>query len=343
MALERQQLRERGVARLAHIGQDHLLHDREPVALHEHVLGAAQPDARRAQLARAARVAGRVGVRPHAHALGLVGPGKKLRQPRRQLGRRRDQLQFAQHHFAGRAVDREQIALAQRFAGDRRGLRAGVDPQRFAAADGRFAHAAGHDRGVRGRAAARGEHALRGDDAVHVVGSGLGAHQDDRFAGFVPLDRGIGIEDDRAGSGAGRRVEPFRDRLIRLAVVDAGVKELVERGGADAAQGLVAVDEPFAHHVEGDLDRGFGAALAVARLQHVELAALDGELEVLHVAVVRLELVRDFEELTVDVGRDLVEVGDLFGRARAGDDVLTLRVAQVLAEDSRGARCWGRA
>ena len=44
-----------------------------------------------------------------------------------------------------------------------------------------------------------------------------------------------------------------------------------------------------------------GRALAGAGLEHVELAALDGELEVLHVAVVLLEHLRVAEELLVDL------------------------------------------
>ena len=47
---------------------------------------------------------------------------------------------------------------------------------------------------------------------------------------------------------------------------------------------------PLVHHVHRDLDGGLAGALAVAGLQHVELAFLDGELEVLHVAIVLLQV-----------------------------------------------------
>ena len=67
------------------------------------------------------------------------------------------------------------------------------------------------------------------------------------------------------------------------------------------------------HEIERDLDGGFGAAFAAARLQHVELAALDRELEVLHVAVVRLELIGDRDELRVDVGLRSLQIGDSSG------------------------------
>ena len=46
-------------------GEDHLLHDREPLLAEEHVLGAAEADPLGAELARLRGVLGRVGVRAH--------------------------------------------------------------------------------------------------------------------------------------------------------------------------------------------------------------------------------------------------------------------------------------
>ena len=43
---------------------------------------------------------------------------------------------------------------------------------------------------------------------------------------------------------------------------------------------------PSSTRSTGDLQRGGGGALAVTGLQHVELAVLDGELHILHVAIV---------------------------------------------------------
>ena len=51
-------------------------------------------------------------------------------------------------------------------------------------------------------------------------------------------------------------------------------------------------DELLLGHLHGDAHRGQAGALAGAGLQHVEPAALDGELDVLHVAVVALQLAR---------------------------------------------------
>ena len=73
--LERQQAIERRAPARLRVGEDHLLHDREPVA-EEHVLGPAETDALGAELARARRVLRVVGVRAHLEAAQLVGPAE---------------------------------------------------------------------------------------------------------------------------------------------------------------------------------------------------------------------------------------------------------------------------
>ena len=65
------------------------------------------------------------------------------------------------------------------------------------------------------------------------------------------------------------------------------MQQLVERGGVDAGDRLLAGDQPLVGKLDRDLERRLGGALAGAGLQHPQLALLDREFEVLHVAVVR--------------------------------------------------------
>ncbi len=60
----------------------------------------------------------------------------------------------------------------------------------------------------------------------------------------------------------------------------------------DAHDRLAAVDQAGLGHLHGDAQAGGGGALAVARLQHVQLVLLHGELDVLHVVVVRSSVSR---------------------------------------------------
>ena len=81
--------------------------------------------------------------------------------------------------------------------------------------------------------------------------------------------------------------------FLRLGI-EHRVEELIELLGIDAQHGFLLADEAFADHLDGDANRRGAGALAVAGLEHVELAVLDGELEILNVAVVIFERGGDF-------------------------------------------------
>ena len=74
LALHRQQLGERGATVRLVVRQDHALHDRNAALAEEHVLGAAQADAARAELVGELGLIGLVGVGAHAKPPELVGP-----------------------------------------------------------------------------------------------------------------------------------------------------------------------------------------------------------------------------------------------------------------------------
>ncbi len=138
--------------------------------------------------------------------------------------------------------------------------------------------------------------------AVEVVGRGLDPHEHDLLAAADPLDRGVGVEHGPPDGRARRGVEALGDALGGLAGrrVELVAQELVDVGRLDPGERLFLGDDALVDHVGRDLDGGRGGPLGGARLEHVELAALDGELEVLDVAVVPLELLADPLELGVD-------------------------------------------
>ena len=88
-----------------------------------------------------------------------------------------------------------------------------------------------------------------------------------------------------APGDAGRPLASSVSVFLRLRI-EHRVQQLIELLRIDAQDGFLLVDEAFVHHLDGDADRRRTGALAVAGLQHVELAVLDGELEILNVAVV---------------------------------------------------------
>ena len=293
------------------------------------MLGAAEPDALRAEVAGAHRVVRVVAVRPDLQAAEGVGPAQQFLELAGDLGIEHRHL--SGDDIAGGAVDGEWLAfLDLRAAGGELALDQ-VDLHRLRAGDAGLAHASRDHRRVRGATAARGEHALGGDHAVHVVRVGLDAHEDDLLAflghrlGAVRVENGLAVRRARRGGESGGEHVDLRLR------VDAPVQQLIHLPRFDAQHRLALGDETFANHVDGDLHGRLGGALAAARLEHVERAALDRELHVLHVAVVLLELAGDLFELPVRLGEVGRHRGDRLRRADARDDIFTLRVGEVFA------------
>ena len=170
-----------------------------------------------------------------------------------------------------------------------------------------------------------------GDHAAQVVGVGLLADQDHVLATLGPLDGGVGVEDGLADGRAGGGVHALRDQRALGLLVEAREHQLRELGTGHAAGRLVGVDQALVGHVPADPERRLRGALADAGLEHPELAALDGELDVAHVVVVLLQRRHDREQLVVRRLVDLLHVGQGDRVANAGDDVLALRVLQVVA------------
>ncbi len=180
-------------------------------------------------------------------------------------------------------------------------------------------------------AAGLGENALRLDHAVHVVGVGLDSHEDHRFALLAPLLGGVCVEHGGAARGAGRGGHSSGDGLGLGRRRNPREQELLQLARLHARHRLLAADQALGDHVDRDVHRRLTGSLRGARLQHVELAALDCELEVLHVAVVLFEAPRVALELRVHLRQPAFQRPDRLGVAHAGDDVFTLRVREVVA------------
>ena len=71
-----------------------------------------------------------------------------------------------------------------------------------------------------------------------------------------------------------------------MPLLERGKREVVDgdhAGRIEAQHGFVLGDQTFAGHVDRDLERSRCRAFPVTGLQHVEMAVLDGELEILKV------------------------------------------------------------
>ena len=318
---------------LGGLGDDHLPDGGDAVRLEEHVLGAAQADALGAEVLGLAGVLGGVGVGADLEVAVLVGPGHDPAELAADLGL--GGVEALTVDVAGGAVQADPVALLVGLAAQGELLVGLVHDDVAAAGHAAGAHAAGHHGGVAGHAAPDGEDAPCKVHALDVLGAGLQADQDDLVALFHPLHHVVSGEHHLAGGGAGGGGQAVADggHPVQLLLGEGGVQEAVQALGVDHAHGLLLGDHALVHQVAGDLQGGGGGALAVAGLEHVELLVLDGELHVLHVAVVVLQLLGDVHELLIGLGHDLGQLVDGLGGAHAGHHVLALGVHQELAEE----------
>mgnify|MGYP005779409487 CR=1 FL=1 len=336
-------LGERSLALFNGIRADHFAERADPCGIEEHVLGTAEADALRAERSRLLCILGRIGIRSHAERLVLIG---KLH----------DAAEVAGVGICGNGgdeavidvtrgtVERERVAFLEHLACEGELLVLLVHLDIAAAGDAAGAHAARNDRRVRGLTAAHRKDTLRELHALDIFGGRFETDENDLLALLALFDGVLSREDDGTSRRTGRSRDALADdvlliRLFERLGIELRVKEHIERLRVDLHERFLLGDHALVDEVARDLDRRGSRALAVTRLEHIELLVLDGELHILHVAVVIFEDLADFLELLVHFGEDFRHLGDGHRRADAGDDVFALRVGEELAHEPLLARC----
>lgn len=336
--LHRLDLGERGLALFDGIRADHLAERGDPFGLEEHMLGTAQADALRAERRSLLRILRGIRVGADAERLIFVGELHDAAEVTAVgiSGNGRDQTIV---NVAGGAVEGEHVALFVNFAFEGELLVLLVHLDVAAAGNAAGAHAARDDRRVGGLSAADGQDALRELHAFDVFGGGFQSYQDDLFALLALLDGIFCGEHDLAGGSARRGRDALADDVVLIRLferfgIELRVQQHIERLRVDLHERFLLGDHALVDEVAGDLDGGGGGALAVTRLQHVEFLVLDGELHILHVAVMRFEDLADFLELLVHFGEDFRHLGDGHRGADARNDVFALRVGEEFAHQA---------
>ena len=216
-----------------------------------------------------------------------------------------------------------------------------VDANRSGAHDAGQSHAARNHCGVAGLASHSRQDPFGNFHAVDVVRRGFLADQDHRTL-LRSFHRVFGREDrtsHRRARGCINAVGEF-GQLRQGLRIEHGMQQLIELFGRHAQHCFLFRNHALARHVDGHSDCGSAGAFAIAGLQHVELAILDGELEILHVAIVFFEAAGNLLQLPVGVGHDGFQLRDRLRRANAGHHILALRIDQELAPENFFAGGW---
>ncbi len=159
-----------------------------------------------------------------------------------------------------------------------------------------------------GRASLAGQDAFGSQHAVHVIRLGEGTDHNHVLATLAPLLSQVGIEGNHTHRRAGGSIDAFGQSLAMGSGLPLGfhiklrVEQGIHIGRLNTHDGLFTADQAFIGHVDRDLDGCLGGALTVTGLQHPQPALLDGELDVLHLAIVLLQFVADVHELGICLG-----------------------------------------
>ena len=113
--------------------------------------------------------------------------------------------------------------------------------------------------------------------------------------------------------------------------------------GINLQEGLFLVNQAFIDHIHGNAQRSLSRTLTIAALQHEELAFFDGELNVLHIAIMFFERVDDVHKLLVDLGQLLFHVIDMERCTNTCNNVFALGIHQIFTVNARftGGRVTG--
>ena len=176
-ALHRQNLGERSSAPFVALGHDHFPHGREPVALEEHVLCAAEPGSLGPEIPTAVGVGRRIRVDPDLQVPEVVRPPQQAGEVAVQL--RLHQGRLADENLAGRAIDGDPLTSLDFPAIGGKAVALFVHGDVGGSGDTRLAHPARHDGGVRGHPPAGRENGLGCNHAMKIFRIGLSANEDD--------------------------------------------------------------------------------------------------------------------------------------------------------------------
>ena len=245
----------------------------------------------------------------------------------------------AGEHLTGGPIKADRVVLAYHLSVDGELAPLRVHHDGLRTGHTRLAQAPRDHGGMACGAAARGQNALGDEHPMHVVGVRFRPHQDDRFTSAAQFGGAVSVEDGLAGGRARRGIQAGGEpaaggRSLGLGVsIEVWEEELVDLVRLDPLDRFLLADESFLGHVYGDLHGGGGGPLGGAGLEHVQRSALDGELQVLRIAIVLLQTVGNGLELPVHRGHIAGQLRDGLRGTNAGDDILALRVRQELAEE----------
>ncbi len=205
-----------------------------------------------------------------------------------------------------------------------------INTERFNTAHARRTHTTCNNRCVARLTTMAGKNAFGCNHALEVIRVGLPTHQYTRHA-LGGLGNGVvGREDNLANSSTGAGIQATCKNFYLSFGVKLRVQKLIELSRVNARDSLVARNKTLIDHLDGNLECSSCRALTHTSLKHPQLALLNSELNVAHIAVMILERNKDllkFASSTLQAF-SVLKVGDGLGITNTGNNVFALSIYQ---------------
>ncbi len=192
---------------------------------------------------------------------------------------------------------------------------------------------------MRGNTTASGENTLRRDHAAQIFRRSFDADEQDFFALRFGFHRAFGVEIDFA---SGRTRPAGRPVAMTLAFFTSLKSKIGASNCSSWSAGLRRIAVSQSINFSFTMSAANLSAAAAVRLplrvwSMNKLAALHGELDVLHVLEMTFQRLADGHQFRVALWHLLLELQHGFRSANAGDNVFALRVDEEFAVEFVGA------
>ena len=312
--LHRQQLRQRHTTTSLIIGQNHLTHSLDTVALEEHMLRTAQSDTLGTESKCLLGIARGVGIGAHLHRGVLTGEFHQLTEIAAKVGILRSHL--TQVNLTCRSVERDPIALLDLISVHLDGASLIIDVKLPCTRHAALTHTTRNHGRVRGHTAASRQDSGSIQHTLQILGRGLDTNQDRLLTRLGQhLLCILGEEYYGARSRTGRCGQALHQhlRVLHGALIKYGVQQLVQLGGLATQHGGLLVDQTLAQHIHCDLHHRRARTLSVTTLQHPQFSVLNRELNILHIGEILLQMMLNIIQFVIYRRHNLLERGVLLG------------------------------
>ena len=343
--LERQNLCQCSLTLLHGIRQNHLADLRNTLRIKEHVLGTAQTNAFCTQT-------NRIGCILRGICIGADGQLTEAVCPCHDTAEVTAYRCFyrgdhALINLAGGAVKGNFIAFMEGIAAQGKFLCILINLDVTAAGYTAGTHTAGYYCCMGSHAAANGQDAFCCMHAFNVLRRGFQTHQNNLFPLLLMgILRVICGKVNLTSRSTRRCGQCFTDNLAALQClcIKGRMQQLIQALCLNAQNCFFRCNSAFIHQITGNLHSCRCGTLAVSCLQEEQIAFLDGEFHILHVAVMVFQTVGNVHKLCITLRQILCQLGDRLRSTDAGYNVFALGINQVLAKNTlfAGGRVTGK-